>query len=504
MTRATPHQQISQIMRAIGAGRLGPAVEAARTLARDLPDDPDALSVLAVALARTGDLDEAIAHSSRAAELGGESRPDIVRGYAQLLRSAGRIPKAIAAFERLAGSSDDAEAWYGLALCYEQTRSHAEAVSAARRVLTHRPDHAMARVALARSLRASGEAESALGELAGIAVAGLPAVIAVHLFTERGHCLDRLGRVGEAFDAYTRANSAFDAMPETMRIAKDAFPSVIDRTHALLSSREWASRLTFAGPARAPVFVVGFPRSGTTMIEQMLGAHSGVITSDEAPFIRDVVRELDAIPGGYPGALTTLNEHQASGLRDRYWSLARRRLGPGVADKTLVDKQPLNLAYLACVGRLFPGARVVVVARDPMDAVLSCWMQAFTPNQATVHFSSLRRAAALYEKVMGLWLESGERCGVEAITVRYEDVLDDPRGQMSRCLAHAGLAWEQGVESFHEHIGRRFVSTPSYQSVGTPISRKSVGRWVRYHDHVEGVLPILERFRSVLGYGRSE
>lgn len=506
MTRATPHQQIGEIVRAIGAGRLGAAAESARALVGQYPDDPDALTVLALTQARTGELDEAIVNASRASDVAGSGRPDIRRGLAQLLRSAGRISEAIASFREISETTGDPEAWYGLALCYEQTRRHEEGVAAARRAIAGKPDHVMARVALARALRGAGDVPGALEAIDQVNAPGLPPVLAVHVLTERGQCLDRLERFDEAFSAFTKANAAFDAMPESMRISKDAFPSLLDRTRTLLDSAAWGGAESSAGwDGPRPVFVVGFPRSGTTMFEQMLGAHSRVITSDEAPFIRDIVREIEAMGGGpYPGSLGVLDQGQTQRLRERYWSLARKRLGREVDEKTLVDKQPLNLAYLACIGRLFPGAKVLVVLRDPMDTVLSCFMQAFTPNQATVHLSSLRRAALLYAKVMGLWMDTGDRCGVESLVVRYEDVIEDPRGQVERCLKHAGLDWEDGIESFHEHIGRRFVSTPSYQSVGKPISRKSVGRWVRYHDRVEGVLPLIERFRNEFGYGRSE
>lgn len=515
MTLGTPHQQIGEIMRAIGAGQLDAAGESARALVGAHPDHPDALTVLAMTQGRLGEVDDAIVSATRAAEIAGDARPDIRRGLAQLLRSAGRVPEAITVFQQLVGMTDDPEAWYGLALCFEQTRRHDEAVAAARRALSAKPDHVMARITLARALRVGGRegAGEALTELDRIEATRLPPVFAVHFHTECGQCLDRLERYDEAFSAFMKGNSAFDAMPETMRISKDALPSVLDRTRTLLTSEGWSTRnVPSRHHGRSPVFVVGFPRSGTTMLEQMFGAHSGVITSDEAPFIRDLVREIEGFGKrgdgeggkGYPEGLSTLDDGQIERLRERYWSLARKRLGADVERKVLVDKQPLNLGYLACIGRVFPGAKVVVVLRDPMDTVLSCFMQAFTPNQATVHFSSLRRAALLYANVMDLWLETGSRCGVEAMTVRYEDVTAEPGDEIRRCLAHAGLAWEEGVESFHEHIGRKFVSTPSYERVGKPISRKSVGRWVRYHDRVAGVLPLVERFRNEFGYARSE
>ncbi len=513
MTRAATQQQIAAVMRAINAGQLESAVHASRDLVASFPDDPNPLALLSMALARSGELDDAISTARNAADLGGDDRLDLRLGLAQLLRSAGRTDEALAAFRAIADRTNDPESWYGLALCHEQSRQSAEAASAARRVLAARPGHVMAGITLARAMRAERKAEEALSQLSSCDVARAPAIVAVHLHTERGHCLDQLGRYDEAFAAFTKANAAFDSMPESMRISKDAFPAMLDATRHLLQSDRWATRDVFnPGSETQPVFVVGFPRSGTTMFEQMLGSHSRVITSDEAPFIRDVVRDIESIgaAGGtqararYPGALVSLTAEQCAELRDRYWAHARKRLGRAVDSRVLVDKQPLNIAYLACIGRIFPGAKVIVVVRDPMDTVVSCFMQAFTPNQATVHFSSLKRTADLYARVMSLWLEMRDKTGVDALMVRYEDVIDNPRVEVTRCLHHIGLSWEDGIESFNERIGRRFISTPSSQGVATPISRKSVGRWDRYHDRVEGVLQTVERFRIEFGYARSE
>jgi len=504
MTRAAPQNQIADIMRAIRAGNIESAVSAGRTLVQSYPDDPNALAILATAQSRSGELDAAIAGTTRAVELAGAARTDIRLALAQLLRSAGRTERAIEEFQSVAESSDDPEAWYGLALCYEQSRRFEEARSAAQRVLRTRPDHPLARLTMARTLRGLGQVNEALDELSSMDARKCPAVIAVHLHTERGHCLDQLKRYDDAFSEFAKANAAFDAMPETMRISKSVFPSMLDATSTLLNSSDWVSRAVQPDATdRKPVFVVGFPRSGTTMLEQMLGAHSQTITSDEAPFIRDLVREIAAIDR-YPESLLSLDVAKCAELQEKYWSLARRRLGADVDTKVLVDKQPLNIAYLACIGSVFPGAKVIVVLRDPMDAVLSCFMQAFTPNQATVHLSSVSRASALYGRVMGLWLDTRDRCGVDPLVVRYEDVIGNPREEISRCLSHIGLSWEESIESFHERIGRKFVSTPSYLSVAQPISRKSVGRWDRYHDRVKGALQTLERFRIEFGYGRSD
>ena len=513
MTRAATQQQIAAVMRAINAGQHESAMHASRDLVASFPDDPNPLALLSMTLARSGELDDAISAASKAADLGGDDRHDLRLGLAQLLRSAGRTDEAVAAFREIADRTNDPESWYGLALCHEQSRQYAEAASAARRVLAARPGHVMAGITLARALRAERKAEEALSQLNSYNIARAPAIVAVHLHTERGQCLDQLGRYDEAFAAFTKANAAFDSMPESMRISKDAFPAILDATRHLLQSDRWKGRAVFDPASETqPVFVVGFPRSGTTMFEQMLGSHSRVVTSDEAPFIRDVVRDIESMGaaggtqerGGYPGALVSLTAEQCAELRGCYWAHARKRLGPTIDSRVLVDKQPLNIAFLACIGRIFPGAKVIVVVRDPMDTVLSCFMQAFTPNQATVHFSSLKRTADLYARVMSLWLETRDSTGVDALMVRYEDVIDNPRKEVTRCLQHIGLSWEDGIESFYERIGRRFISTPSSQGVATPISRKSVGRWDRYHDRVNGVLQIVERFRIEFGYARSE
>lgn len=250
----------------------------------------------------------------------------------------------------------------------------------------------------------------------------------------------------------------------------------------------------------SPVFVVGFPRSGTTLLEQMLDAHPQLQSMDENPFfnrLSDLLRSHDA---RILDDLSVLRQYDADELRKRYYTMVDERVQRR-AGVRLVDKNPLNMLWLPLIHRLFPQARIILALRHPCDVILSCHMQDFRSHTLALACSSLDRLARAYVQVMQRWVEETTLMQPATMILRYEDVVDDLPGQATRIAQFLGLDDASPMLGFHEHArGKTYIGTPSYTQVIEPVNRRALGRWHKYREWIEPVLPILEPVLTHWGY----
>ncbi len=305
-----------------------------------------------------------------------------------------------------------------------------------------------------------------------------------------GTYLDRLGRTDEAMAAFAAGNEALLQYPVTKRLLGRGYadfvqgkidsgiPSVAEQTDEP-SERE----------RRTPVFLVGLPRSGTTLLDRMLGAHPECAILEEFDSVRVIESALDR---GY-------SPEQA---RQAYWAYVDRHIE---VDRSalVVDKNPLHIPHLDSLPRVFPEARVVMALRHPYDAALSCYMQHFDPNPATVHFLDRESTATLCARLLRLLQMFSEARPEQTVLVRYEDVVEDFRGEISRVLRSIGLDWHDDVAAYAER-SNGLVTTPSYEQVTRGLYRSSIGRWQRYRPWIEPFREHLGPMLAAFGYDESE
>lgn len=248
-----------------------------------------------------------------------------------------------------------------------------------------------------------------------------------------------------------------------------------------------------------PLFVVGFPRSGTTLLEQLLDAHPALASFDEQPLLQQLCSAMEAGGLRFPQDLDRLPRERMLQLRQRYAN-ELRRLRPDLGLRRAVDKNPLNLARLALVATLFPKAQVVLALRHPCDVVLSCYQQDFRSPALALGFETLLGTARLYHEVMRQHHDHVDRLGLSLQVLRYEDLVADVEGEARRLLAFLDLPWEPTLLRFTERArDKASISTPSYSQVVQPVNRRAVGRWQRYRPWFEGAVldtlrPWIERF----------
>ena len=248
--------------------------------------------------------------------------------------------------------------------------------------------------------------------------------------------------------------------------------------------REPIPRLAFLG---------GHPRSGTTLLEQVLDAHPDVAALDEPTAFLDVLQ-----PEFHKSK--ELSNARLNTLRRLYTQAVLRDAGPGAAGKLLLDKNPSPTARLPLWLKVFPELRLLVALRDPRDVVLSCCFQNIPLNAMNVNFLSFERLAKHYADLMDIWLAVREWHGFAWLEVRYEDTVAGLEKEGRRVTELLGLAWHEDQARFYEKSRSKQLYSPTCQDVTCPVYRRSVGRWGAYEKHLASILPALEPYCRTFGY----
>jgi hypothetical protein len=246
------------------------------------------------------------------------------------------------------------------------------------------------------------------------------------------------------------------------------------------------------------VFLVGFPRAGTTLLGQILAAHSRVVTIVERPLLGVALREFIQSPEGL-ARLAALPPAEIERHRRQFWRNVEI-LGVPVQGKVLVEQTPLNTLHLPLVAKLFPEAKVVFALRDPRDVVLSCFRRLFVINDYVYEFLTLEGTAHFYAETMELASRFREGLPLSVADVRNEDLVADFEGRTRTLCDFLGLTYEDSMRSFAGAAAARQIATPSAVQVLKGISREGIGHWRNYQGQLEPILPILAPWVQGFGY----
>jgi tetratricopeptide (TPR) repeat protein len=325
---------------------------------------------------------------------------------------------------------------------------------------------------------------------------------------ELGRLLDKMGQYEEAFEKLVDANQRFEAVYKEHKDESGIveFRAEID-TYRDIFCREmtasWSGVDSFPKKLKI-VFLVGFPRSGTTLTEQIMESHPEFIATHEVPVLPRLIREISEVVDrsfNYPMDMATLSEPEVIMLREAYMQRMSESLNLTIdANKFLLDKLPLNIIHLGFISRLFPEARILLAVRDPRDVCLSCFSQTFTYNQAMRQFLDINDTAKFYAVVMKLWFHYKKVLDINVIETRYEDIIDNLESAARRILEFVGADWNDEVLKYYESAKNRHVFTPSYQGVTQPVYRDSIAKWRNYEQDLTSVMPVLEPYIREFGY----
>jgi tetratricopeptide (TPR) repeat protein len=277
---------------------------------------------------------------------------------------------------------------------------------------------------------------------------------------------------------------------------------VLPASRRFVAKEDFARWPDLAAPEgrHSPVFIVGFPRSGTTLLEQMLDAHPKLQSMDERPFFAILTGELEDLGVRTPEQLHRLNQRDCDELRKRYLGLVAEKIRRRW-DARLVDKNPLNMLNLPLITRLFPQAKFILALRHPCDVVLSNYMQSYRSCSLAGACSTMERTARAYVAAMQAWLRDCEMFKPDVLVSRYEELVEDPKRQAERYAAFLGIDDAAEMLNYDKRAKEKgFIATPSYTEVVQPISARRKDRWRRYERDFEPLLPILKPMLDHWGY----
>lgn len=310
-----------------------------------------------------------------------------------------------------------------------------------------------------------------------------------------GDVLDAKSLPAEAFAAYSSCNR------ELQRVYADTFsvgPSALEYANLLTSYFEQA-KPTVAGDLGSSaqgrseaghIFLLGFPRSGTTLLEVVLEGHPDVVSLEESELLIDAVREFMRQPADLD-RLMQAGDASLQPLRAAYWRRARDA-GADAAGKVFVDKHPLNTLKLPLIARLFPSAKILFACRDPRDVVLSCFRHRFKMTAPIYELLTLEGAARYYGAVMRLAVRLTGALNMNMFLVRHEDVVTEFAREMKRVCAYLGLEWVPAMGDFALRAQNRTVLTPSTAQLVRGLNTEGLGQWRRYAKEMSAVLPVLD------------
>jgi hypothetical protein len=301
-----------------------------------------------------------------------------------------------------------------------------------------------------------------------------------------------------AFDAAARAHASQMAGFElTAPAGPDAVSDVLDITSAGCAAADVARWQEPEPPsmAQSPVFIVAFPRSGTTLLEQVLDAHPGVQTMDEQRYLLDAQMRLQQLGLDYPAGLAEATPEQLNEARRHYWEqvATKVRLEPG---QRLLDKNPLNMLRLPVIRRLWPEAPILLAIRHPFDVITSNYFQHFRAPDFARLCNDLPSLVDGYVRIFDFWYQQAGLLQPNVMEVLYESFVTDLEGQARKIAAFCGLGWNEAMLEPAKHaLSKGYIATPSYHQVVRPITRKAVDRWRRYEQHL---LPLHNRVAHLM------
>ncbi|WP_342592034.1 tetratricopeptide repeat-containing sulfotransferase family protein [Jiella sonneratiae] len=488
----------------LSQGNLEKAEIHARAAVRLAPTLPQAHNLMAMLMTEAHQPVVAVHHCRGALELGDERYPIVLSNLALNLRRLGRVEEARSLYrEMTAAAPDNVRTWIAFAQLEEADRRFEAAHAVLDEVERRAPNSSALALTRATVLGRQGRYEEALGALQRSRRDETVRLRPVEQL-ERGRLLDRMGRYDEAWADFAagKARALELGAPAYLR---DEARELAERLRQYF--RRSRLDLLPRAPARQdvpqPIFILGFPRSGTTLVEQTLSSVDAIAAGDELPLLREIAAvapRLLASPLPYPEALSEVwlgdRRHGFETLRDHYLLRAAQMGLGGEGARFFTDKMPLNEVHMGLIGLIFPAAPLLHVIRHPLDVMVSAMSNFFTHGGYCA--SKLETAATHLVLTHDLVAHYRTEMDLRYVPVRYEDVVMDQERTVRGLFEAIGVAFEEKALRFEENT--RYARTASYAQVTEKLYDRSCYRFRNYRRHLEPALPILAPLIERLGY----
>jgi tetratricopeptide (TPR) repeat protein len=487
-------------------GALAEAEVHARNAVRLAPADPHSHNLMAMIMTEAQRPQVGEYHYRRVMELLGTPNAIVYANLAWNLKNQGRIEESRKLYQESVRLDPNVfHTLYGWAQMEETDRNFVRAgelLDAAERLSPGNRSVALSRAILHGRTKNYQGAVALLDEIEQHPDGG---GLGPMEWTEKGRLLDNMGRHSEAFAAYDAGKRTLRETTGQRYLADEAQNLVERLRNFFTASRlKILPRASVRSDVAQPIFIVGFPRSGTTMVEQTLTALPRISAGDELPTINELTAIIPRMlnsPLAYPEAFADLwlgdQIEGLDNLRDYYLQRARQLGAVKKGAAWFTDKMPLNETHLGLTGLIFPQAPIIHLLRHPLDVVLSVFSNHLTHGFYCAY--DLESIARHYVLVMGLVEHYRREMSLRYLPVRYEDIVDDQEAQVRKMLSFVGVPFDRRCLNFHEN--RRYARTASYAQVTEKLYDRSRYRYRAYLKQLAPVVPILEPTIFALGYG---
>ncbi len=489
----------------LGKGAILEAEIHARNAVRIAPQTPQAHNLMGMIMTEAQRPQIGEYHYRKVIELSGARDPVLLANLAWNLKSQGRMEDARTLYrESVAAAPEIRQTLLGWARLEEADRKFDAAADLLDRMDELWPNDPGVLLSRAILLGRMKQADAALDVLDRLATQTSDGQLGPNELTEKGRLLDQLGRHDDAFAAFQKGKRLAGEL-SGHHYQDAAANNLIERLHTFFAADRLRTlpRAATRTDVAQPIFVLGFPRSGTTLVEQTLSAHPRIVAGDELPFISDITglmpRMLNS-PLTYPEALAELwmgdQREGLDNLRDHYLQKVAQ-MGILTSDAAwFTDKMPLNETHLGLIALLFPQAPLIHVIRHPLDVMVSALANHFT--HGSFCSNALETAATHYVRVAGLVQCYRAELALRYLPIRYEDMVTDQAATVRAMLDFIGEPFDARCLAFHEN--QRYARTASYAQVTEKLYDRSRFRYRHYRKHLQPVIPLLQPVIERLGY----
>jgi len=482
-------------------GRLHEAEAALRRALELKPQFFEALSDLGAILLLTGQVAQAAPVLQHALALRPNS-PEVLANLANLLEMDERVDEALSFYERaLDACPDSLDVLAKKAELLEKAGRLDEATAVVSRGLARGREHPLLNLVAARLERRDDRHAEAAARLEPLLSRPMAETTRGEMHLLLGQLYDRLGKNDDVLTHLAEGKRLTAAAADPTGSGRKRFLAKLEHYRALVRGpvpRVKTNPLGDFNPS--PIFLIGFPRSGTTLLEQILASHPNLCTLEEKPTAAALEQAYLDMTDGRHEAWSALGDDQIGTLRKAYWNEVSRHTALTEATQ-IIDKLPLNTVRVPLLWRIFPDARFMIAIRHPCDVTLSCLMQNFGANDAMAGFTTLEGVAEIYAQVMGAWLEFAACLPLCWHSIRYEDLVASPESESRLLLDFIGVEWNSALlDHTRRAQSRAVINTPSYHQVSRPIYQHAKYRWKRYERDFAPIMGVLQPFIDAFGY----
>jgi Flp pilus assembly protein TadD len=485
--------------------RFDEALRCFKEAVRQAPNDPSVLIDAGRTLGARFQMDRGTALLNKALRLGSR-RADVQYEVGKSYRMLRRTAEAETCFRSACRLAVVPQAELELAMICERRHALDEATDLVARVLRTEPQSSVALLLRARIERRRGDIDQARATLAKLTAnpSQQPDVLA-EAYGELCTLLDAAGEYDAAWEAILRCKQILLAHEQpawtVAQFVLTRFSRMVDAINPDHFHR-WQFTPEYGSMHRLAL-LTGFPRSGTTLLEQVLDAHPDIVGSEELDlFSTEILPRLgENHPPDFPveQLLDDLSPHQILDARQFYVSAVEAVLGEPIGARLHLDKNPAMNLMIPVMKRVFPELKLVIALRDPRDVVVSCFLRYLPLNPISVCFLTLERTVDRFLLDMGAWLKMREMTG-DWVEVRYENVVADLAHETRRTLEALDVPWDESTLQFQARSSKKQVRSPSYEEIARPIYTTSIGRWRNYERQLAPVLERLMPVMEALGY----